>query len=119
MTEKKTVLIIDDDKAISGFLHEMLQSDGFEVSCCDDGMSALGLAKEKCFDVVITDYRMPGMDGVEITRSLRLQCSGSFIIGISSECKGKNFFDAGADAFLKKPFPFKDLISIIIKKPPV
>jgi DNA-binding response OmpR family regulator len=119
MTEKKTVLIIDDDKAISGFLDEMLRSDGFEVSCCDDGMSALELAKEKCFDFVITDYRMPGMDGVEITKSLRLQCSGSFIIGISSECKGKNFCDAGANAFLKKPFPFKDLISIIIKKPTV
>ena len=117
--EKKTVLIIDDDTAISGFLYEMLLSDGFEVSCCDDGMPALELAKEKCFDVVITDYRMSGMDGVEITKSLRLRCPGSFIVGISAECQGKNFIDAGADAFLKKPFPIKDLISIIIKKPAV
>lgn len=114
--EKKTVLIIDDDKAISGFLYEMLRSDGFDVSCCSDGMLALELAQEKCFDVVITDYRMPGMDGIQVTKLLRLQCPGSFIVGISAEYKGRNFIDAGANAFFNKPFPFQDLVSIIIKE---
>ncbi len=117
MTKKKTVLIVEDDKAISEILCDMMKSDGFEVSCCDNGGGALDLSKGTCFDVVITDYRMHGMNGVEVTRALRLQCPGAFIIGISAEYKDRDFFEAGADAFFKKPFSVKELISRIIKRP--
>ncbi len=112
--EKKTVLIIDDNEAVSGVLREIiLASTGLTVSCCGDGQSALELSKGKCPDIVITDYRMPGMNGVELTRSLRARCPDTFIIGISAGHKDKDFIEAGADVFLKKPFPFKELIPMI------
>jgi DNA-binding response OmpR family regulator len=113
LSEKKAVLVIDDDKAIGAVLADLLQSEGFEVICCDSGLAALGLAKGKCFNVIITDYRMPGMDGLETTRALRLQCPDALIIGFSSEHKRNEFLDAGADAFFKKPFSFKEIISLI------
>ncbi len=113
MPKKRTVLIIDDDKAISGLLLDVLRSQGFEVCRCDNGASALALSQEKCFDIIVTDYDMPGMNGADIAKSLRFQRPGSFIIGISAAHKEEDFLEAGADAFLKKPFSFKKLIEMI------
>lgn len=111
--EKKTVLIIDDNGAVRGVLREILEPTGLAVSCCGDGYSALELSEKKCFDVIITDYRMPGMTGADITRLLRARCPDTFIIGISAGHKDKDFIEAGADVFLRKPFPFKELVSMI------
>ena len=113
MPDKRTALIIDDDEEISGFLLEALRLEGFEVCRCDNGMSALALLREQCFHVIVTDYHMPGMNGADITQSLRLQCPGSFIVGMSAEHKEKDFLEAGADAFLKKPFSLKKLVAMV------
>ncbi len=114
--EKKTVLIVDDNGAVSGVLREILEPTGLAVSCCGEGYSALELSEKKCFDVIITDYRMPGMTGADIARLLRAQCPDALIIGISAGHKDKEFIEAGADVFLKKPFPFRDLVSMIQEK---
>src|SRR3990170_304310 len=95
----KNVLIIDDDELISGALRALIQREGFEVTCCDNGLAAVDLAKGRCFNVIITDYNMPGMDGVEVTRALRAQCPGAFILGLTSASKEEEFRRAGADAF--------------------
>ncbi len=116
MHDKKSVLIIDDDTVISDVLSDILQSEGCEVICCDNGATALDLSKEKCFDIIITDYRMPGMNGVEITRALRSRCGNSFIIGFSAEYKEKAFLEAGADVFFKKPVSFKEIVTLICRK---
>ncbi len=72
MTKKKKVLLIEDEDAIRVFIYEILTSDGFEVSCYDNALSALDQSEEECFDIVITDYRMQGVDGVEAVRLLRM-----------------------------------------------
>lgn len=113
MTKKKTILIIDDDDLLRGALCDLVQSEGFEVTCCDNGLTGVYLAKEKCFAAIITDYDMPGMNGVEVTRALSAQCADSFIIALTSASKEKEFLRAGADAFFNKPFPIKDIIQLI------
>ncbi len=113
MRGKKKVLLIEDEEAIRAFIFEMLTADGFEVRCYDNGLSALDRSKEDCFDIVITDYRMRGIDGVEAARLLRVRCPDAIIIGISGENKKRDFLKAGADAFLKKPFFFLDLLTMI------
>lgn len=113
MTEKRKVLIVDDDDAVSGALYNLIPSESFDVVRCDNGLTALDFASEKCFDVVITDYRMPGMNGVEITKSLRFKCPDSFIIGLSAENVERDFLAAGADAFVKKPFSPGKLLTMI------
>ncbi len=113
MTEKKKVLLIEDENAIRVFIQEMLTSDGFEVSCYDNAVSALDRSKEECFDVIITDYRMQGVDGVEAVRLLRIRCPEAFIIGLSAENVERDFHAAGTDAFLKKPFAPGSLSSIV------
>ncbi len=113
MTENKKVLLIEDENAIRVFIQEMLTSDGFEVSCYDNAITALDHTNEGCFDVIITDYRMQGLDGVEAVKLLRIRCPDAFIIGLSAENVGRDFHAAGADAFLKKPFSPGDLMTMI------
>ncbi len=113
MTGKKKVLLIEDENAIRVFIREMLTSDGFEVSCYDNAVSAIDRSKEECFDIIITDYRMQGVDGVEAVRLLRIRCPEAFIIGLSAENVKRDFHAAGADAFLKKPFAPGSLLAIV------
>lgn len=113
---KKTILLIEDEKAISEIFHHLLQTDGYEVTCRIDGTSAMLLAMEKCYDFIITDYRLPGEDGIAITRWFRVHCPTACIIGISAGNKELDFLEAGADFFLKKPFLFRELVDIITRK---
>jgi DNA-binding response OmpR family regulator len=111
--ERKKVLIIEDDAMIRDFLCEILRTHGFEMQCCIDAESALAMGETARFDIVITDFRLPGMNGGEAARLLRDRGPQSFIIGMSSERKADTFRDAGADCFLQKPFSVKDLVAIV------
>lgn len=111
--EQKRILIVDDSMAVSGTLGDVLEAEGYSVTRCGEAVAALSLVKQGCFDIVITDHVMPGMKGVEMTRRLRSTCPRSFIIGISAGHKEKEFIDAGADAYLNKPFTIRELLSIL------
>jgi CheY-like chemotaxis protein len=113
MTGKKAVLVIEDVSVIREALCSVLESEGFEVSGCDDGLSALAAAAEKDFQIIITDYRMPNMNGVDTTKILRERFPASIIIGLSSDNKSAEFLGAGANAFLSKPFKFDELTQLI------
>lgn len=113
MNGKRAVLVIEDVSVIREALCSILESEGFEVSGCDDGTSALAAASEKDFHIIITDYRMPKMNGVDATKHLRMRFPLSIIIGISSDDKGEDFLLAGADAFLLKPYRYDDLANLI------
>jgi DNA-binding response OmpR family regulator len=100
---------------VSGTLGDVLEAEGYSVTRCGDAASALSLTRQGCFDIVITDHVMPGMKGVEMTRRMRFRCPGSFIIGISAGHKKKDFIEAGADAYLNKPFTVLELLVAIRK----
>jgi len=71
MTQR--ILIVDDEARVLLILHDTLQRLGnsFEVVTAQSGSEALKKARKEAFDLVITDLRMPGMDGVELTRALK------------------------------------------------
>ncbi len=112
MPEKKLVLIIDDDKVVRELLREFLRLHGFEVHSVNNGISALNLLKREHFNIIITDYSMPEMNGIELTKIVRSQYPHTLIIGISGNCDGKDFLTAGADAFLSKPLQLRELLSV-------
>jgi DNA-binding response OmpR family regulator len=113
MESKQNILIVEDTLPIREYLCDVLQSAGYEVSGCEDGTAALRAAAEKNFHAVITDYRMPIMNGVDVARRLRERFPRLIIIGISSDEKREDFLEAGADAFLLKPCRSADIINII------
>jgi DNA-binding response OmpR family regulator len=110
---KQNILVVEDTLPIREYLCAVLHAAGFEVRSCEDGTAALRVAAEKDFYAVITDYRMPNMNGVDAAKRLREKFPRLIIIGISSEDKKRDFLAAGANAFLLKPCRSADIINII------
>ncbi len=117
MAGKRRVLFIEDAVSFRKTLSDLLQADGFQVRECSDGASALDASVENDFHVIITDYRMPNMNGADVTRRLRSRFPASVIIGVSWEDMQKVFLAAGADAFLQKPFEYDELVRLMNKGP--
>lgn len=113
MKDKRTVLFIEDATLLRKTLCDLLQADGFRVSGCGDGALALDAAEKNDFHFIITDYRMPSMNGVDVTRRLRGRFPEAVIIGVSWEDRQKDFLAAGADVFLQKPFEYDDLVKLM------
>ena len=109
------ILIIEDDEAILTFLRRGLAYDGYQVETADDGQTGLLMAKDKPPDLVVLDWMLPGLDGLEVCR--RLQTGGHLPIlmltardSVSDRVQG---LDAGADDYMVKPFNLDELLARI------
>ncbi len=71
MEEKAKILIVDDDPQLLADLKGMATGAGYSVACADNGASALALAKEERFNLIVTDIQMPRMDGPALMEKLR------------------------------------------------
>ena len=107
-----TILVIDDEKGILQLMHEALTTYGHKVETADDGLEGIRKFDDGCFDIVITDVRMPVIDGNGVAAHIR-QSEKQFIpvIGISGTpwlLEADSF-----DMVLSKPFPLKQLFDCI------
>jgi len=109
----EVVLVIVDDKATRDSLQMFLAFEGFIVRSCKSGAAALDLISKKRCDVILLCYRMPEMNGDELTRRLRSLCPDAFIIGFSVESNDQAFLMAGADAFIRKDKLVHELVPLI------
>lgn len=102
------VLIVDDEPNIRDTLQYALISYGLQVASCGNAADALLRSMFDDFQFIITDHDMPGMSGVELVKRLRERHPLSVIIGMSGYDRSLEFFQAGANDFLQKPFaPFR------------
>lgn len=102
------VLVVDDSRAQRRILSLALARGGYRVTEADSGISALALCQEAAFDVVLSDWMMPGMNGLDFCRcfkALPRDGYGYFILLTSKSEKGEiaDGLDCGADDFLAKP----------------
>ena len=102
------ILLVDDEGSTRELVRHMLVDSGHEVQLATDGRAALALAVECRPQVVITDWVMPAMDGLELTRALRATDWGQVIYvvmltGAGSEARIEAAFKDGVDDFLTKP----------------
>jgi len=111
--ENASVLVIDDNQVMRDMLRGILESEGYSVNSCEDGPSALKLAGEKNFEIVLSDFQMPDMNGDEVIKLIRQQHPDSFIIGFSIANKKEAFLAAGANHFISKEQLISDLIHTI------
>ena len=107
-TAVRTVLVVDDSLVQRRILALSLQKWGFEVSEAESGEEALAICKRMSPDIVLSDWMMPGMDGLEFCRQFRQlprQTYGYFILLTSKTEKDSvaRGLDCGADDFLPKP----------------
>ncbi len=115
------VLIVDDDDLVRKVTHMMLHEIGAEVIVhARNGREALALLKDNPPDMIICDWSMPEMDGLELLRVCKHDAALRDIPFIMSSgealrAKIREVEEAGADAYIKKPFPFDVLWSVVKK----
>lgn len=113
-----SIMVIDDEKIVGSMAKRSLEQDGYEVETFLNGESALARLKEKSFDVVITDLKMKGIDGLEILRTVKQLYPGTVVIMITAFANLDVAIEALRDDvhdFFPKPVKIKDLKASIQK----
>lgn len=111
--EKSRILIVDDNSEIREIIHVLLEGEGFEIEEAADGDTALSLAEQTEFDLIILDIMMPGKNGYQTCLNLRKKCNVP-ILFLSARTKDSDKtlgFSSGGDDYLAKPFSYNELIS--------
>ncbi len=109
------ILIIEDDEAILRFLRRGLAYEGYIVDTATEGQSGLALARDHPPDLVVLDWMLPGLDGLEVCRRLRAGGPVPILMltakdTIHDRVQG---LDAGADDYMVKPFDLDELLARI------
>jgi DNA-binding response OmpR family regulator len=104
MHDRPSVLIVDDDKEVRDGLQYALSSYNMDVTLCDNGNNGLLAAMNGYYDYIITDFKMPGIHGIELVRRLRaVQPALVVIIGMSTLDMGAPFLEAGRTTSSRSP----------------
>ncbi|MEW6263767.1 MAG: sigma-54 dependent transcriptional regulator [Thermodesulfobacteriota bacterium] len=118
MAPHPRVLIVDDEAHIRKILTIMLTKKGYETQAAGSGQEALGLIRQAAFDAVITDLRMPGLDGLDLLREIKTQDPELVVIVITAFATVETAIAAmkqGAYDYISKPFK-EDEILIVLDK---
>ncbi|HSV86162.1 MAG TPA: response regulator transcription factor [Levilinea sp.] len=107
------VLIIEDDEAIVKVLRRGLAYDGYHVDAAYDGETGLALARDHNPDLVILDWMLPGMDGLDVAQRLRTLGNVPILILTAKDTVQDRVqgLDAGADDYMVKPFELDELLA--------
>jgi two-component system KDP operon response regulator KdpE len=110
---KRNILVVDDEPQITRVLKTTLSSQGYGIRTAADGKQALQEMKGWSPDLVITDLRMPNMDGLELCRAIRAESRVPIIVlSVKGEETIKvEALDAGADDYITKPFSINELLA--------
>jgi two-component system KDP operon response regulator KdpE len=111
--KKRNILVVDDEAQITRVLKTMLSAQGYGIRTAADGKLALEEIKSWSPDLVITDLRMPNMDGLELCRRIRTESRIPIIVlSVKGEETIKvEALDAGADDYVTKPFNVNELLA--------
>jgi two-component system response regulator MprA len=109
------ILVIEDETRIADLLRRGLTYEGFRVSVADDGLSGLSIARDDPPDLVILDWMLPGLDGLEVCKRLRAAGPVPVIMLTAKESVPDRVagLNAGADDYMVKPFAFDELLARI------
>src|SRR6185369_5552726 len=110
---KGNILVVDDEQQITRVLKTTLSSHGYGVRVAGDGAEALQIMKDWCPDLIITDLRMPNMDGLQLCQHVRKESQVPIIVlSVRGEERIKvDALDAGADDYVTKPFNVNELLA--------
>ncbi|MGV8083318.1 MAG: response regulator transcription factor [Coriobacteriia bacterium] len=105
------ILVVDDEESITGFVSYNLRKEGYEVSVAENGDEALALARTQPFDLVVLDVMLPGIDGYEVCRRLRVESRVPvlFLSARDTELDKVVGLEIGGDDYLTKPFGVREL----------
>ncbi len=112
------VLVVDDNRDLGMLTSEMLVERGFRVNIAFDGVSALAKIKQERYDLMILDYRLPGISGLTVlekTHQIRPNLKTIMISAFGNDSTRARAKELGAYAFLDKPFDIDGLVKVVKK----
>jgi CheY-like chemotaxis protein len=112
----KRILVVDDDADMRFILSTVLEAAGFNVYEAGDGLEAVECLKRRRYDVLLTDYRMPKMDGLElldVARAMWPELPVIMLTGDSVSFKQQGCLGAEAFALIDKPFDRTHLVNLV------
>lgn len=110
------ILIIEDEPGIANFIRQGLEEESYEVEVEEDGASGLERALSESFDLLLLDWMLPELSGIELCRQFREENKTTPVIFLSSKDTVKDTvhgLQAGANDYIKKPFHFEELLERI------
>jgi len=118
MNTKRQVLVIDDDAVVGRSFDRVLSQKGYDVSTALSGEEAMKDIESTDYDVVFTDIKMPGMDGIEVAERIKAQCPWTPVVVITGYGTEENEARAsvlGVSGFVRKPLTPEMIESITLK----
>jgi DNA-binding NtrC family response regulator len=116
MARKISILIVDDEESVRDSLYSWFMEDGYRVECAENAKKALLMLENDNFDIILADIKMPGMDGLEMLRRIKLLKTDSIVIVITAFATVDTAIQAlkdGAFDYVTKPFDPDDLSHLI------
>ena len=113
---RKTILVVDDEKSQREILEMILAAEGYDVTTASSGEAAMKFARERRFDLVLTDLKMTGMDGIELLQHLLALDSAIIVILLTAHGtidSAKEALRRGAFDYLQKPYDKEALLGTI------
>jgi two-component system response regulator PilR (NtrC family) len=110
------ILVVDDDQGIRDFLEIMLSREGYEVTCASDAHKALNQCKKEKYDLILTDLKMPKIDGIEFLKEVKDICQETMVILMTAYASPETAVSAmkeGAYDYVEKGFDLEEIKTII------
>jgi DNA-binding response OmpR family regulator len=107
------ILIVEDESGIVQFLQQGLEEEGYQVSSASDGLMGFEMAQKENFDLILLDWLLPKMTGLELCKAIRLKDLLTPIIFLTAKDTIQETIEglkAGANDYIKKPFSFDELV---------
>jgi len=116
MAKKISLLIVDDEESVRDSLYNWFIEDGYQVECAENAKTALSMLETAEFDIILADIKMPGMDGLEMLRRIKVLKTDAIIIVMTAFATVDTAVQAlkdGAFDYVTKPFDPDDLSHLI------
>jgi two-component system response regulator PilR (NtrC family) len=110
------ILVVDDDRGIREFLEIMLSREGYDVACSDDATKALNRCKKEKYDLILTDLKMPKVDGIDFLKAVKDVCPEAMVILMTAYASPETALSAmkeGAYDYVEKNFNIETLKEIV------
>lgn len=110
------ILIVEDEIGISNFLKQGLEEEGYEVTIATNGIDGLNLALHKTFDLILLDWMLPQLTGIDVCKAIREKNKSIPILFLTAKDTLQETIEglrSGANDYIKKPFSFEELLERI------
>lgn len=110
------ILIVEDEAGIVQFLKQGLEEEGYQITSVSDGLKGFEIIQKENFDMILLDWMLPKMTGIELCKAIRLKNNTTPIIFLTAKDTVQETIEglkAGANDYIKKPFSFDELVERI------